>query len=139
MKCRPMTRVGCPGVVLPTAPVESILLLDVLHYGEPAAQDTWLGRCASALKPGGVLIVREHDAKSRGTLAEWTEGLAVKLGWNRGHGFHPRKTIDLVRRLESRVRISPGFSRGEGASAPAGAPVRRRPAPRGEGFSPGRA
>ena len=86
---------------LPIAPVESILLLDVLHYGEPAAQDTWLGRCASALKPGGLLIVREHDATPRGTLAEWTEGLTVRIGWNRGHGFHPRKTIDLVRRLES--------------------------------------
>lgn len=87
--------------LFPTAPVESILLLDVLHYGEPFAQDAWLGRCASALKPGGLLIVREHDASPRGTLAEGFERLAVKLGWNRGHGFHPRRTIDLVHRLES--------------------------------------
>ena len=87
--------------LFPTAPVESILLLDVLHYGEPAAQDAWLGRCASALKPGGVLIVRENDASSGGTLAEGFEKLAVRLGWNRGRGVHPRRAADLVDRLES--------------------------------------
>ncbi len=87
--------------LFPTAPVESILLLDVLHYSEPVAQDAWLGRCAAALKPGGLLIVREHDASSRGSLTEGLERLTVKLGWNRGHGVHPRRTIDLVRRLES--------------------------------------
>jgi uncharacterized protein (DUF2062 family) len=87
--------------LFPTEPVESILLLDVLHYGKPLAQDAWLGRCASALKPGGLLIVREHDASPRRAWAERFEGLAVRFGWNRGHGFHPRTTIDLARRLES--------------------------------------
>lgn len=87
--------------LFPTAPVESILLLDVLHYVEPFAQDAWLGRCASGLKPGGLLIIREHDASHKGAVAEGFERLAVKLGWNRGPGFHPRRTIDLVHRLES--------------------------------------
>lgn len=98
----PQVDVVCADARLfPTEPVESILLLDILHYGEPAAQDDWLGRCASALKPGGVLIVRENDASSRGTLAEGFERLAVKFGWNRGQGFHPQRRADLVHRLES--------------------------------------
>ena len=98
----PKIEVVCADARLfPTAPVESILLLDVLHYGEPLAQDAWLGRCASALKPGGVLVVREHDASPRRALAEKFEQLAVTFGWNRGQGFHPRRTIELVHRLES--------------------------------------
>ena len=98
----PQVEVVCADARLfPAAPVESILLLDVLHYGEPAAQDAWLGRCASALKPGGILIVRENDASSRGTWAEGFERLAVKFGWNRGQGFHPQRRADLVHRLEN--------------------------------------
>jgi SAM-dependent methyltransferase len=85
----------------PAAPVESILLLDVLHYSEPFAQDVWLGRCASALKQGGMLIIREHDASSKWAWAGGFERLAVKLGCNRGEGFRPRRAIDLVQRLES--------------------------------------
>jgi len=39
-----------------------IFLLDVLHYIEPESQDALLGRVASALAPGGRLILRVGDA-----------------------------------------------------------------------------
>ncbi len=64
---------------------DALTLLDVLHYVEPAEQREWLARCADALTPGGVLIVRELDSgKKKGNLAEKIDALAVRWGWNKG-------------------------------------------------------
>lgn len=43
-------------------PARAILLIDVLHYLEPEAQERLLTRAAAALEPGGILILREADA-----------------------------------------------------------------------------
>jgi len=68
---------------------DAILLFDVLHYIAPAEQKEWLERCARALAPGGVLVLRELDSTaSKGNLAERIDRLAVRLGWNRGGGVH---------------------------------------------------
>ncbi len=43
-------------------PADAVLLLDVLHYLDAAAQESLLDRAARALPPGGVLLIREADA-----------------------------------------------------------------------------
>jgi SAM-dependent methyltransferase len=45
---------------LPAADV--VLLLDVLHYLPPTAQEDLLARIAAALSPGGLLLIRDADA-----------------------------------------------------------------------------
>lgn len=85
-------------------PCDVITLVDVLHYYDPEAQRALLARCASALRPGGRLLVREGDAaRSRG--ARWTRGVeeaAVRTGWNRGAGnTRFRAAADLRRDLEA--------------------------------------
>lgn len=40
-------------------PADGILLMDVLHYLLPEEQAALLRKCAAALRPGGVLIVRD--------------------------------------------------------------------------------
>lgn len=52
---------------------DAILALDVLHYIDFSDQQTLLGRVRSALRPGGVLILRVADASG---------GLAFRMsGW----------------------------------------------------------
>jgi SAM-dependent methyltransferase len=46
------------------------LLIDVLYHLTPAEQDALLARLASALEPGGALLIREADAG-----ASWRYGL----------------------------------------------------------------
>lgn len=66
---------------------DAICLFDVLHYSPVEEQKAWVLRCASALVPGGVLLVRELDPeRGRWGLAEKIERRAVKGGWNRGAG-----------------------------------------------------
>ncbi|MHB8873849.1 MAG: DUF2062 domain-containing protein [Myxococcaceae bacterium] len=68
---------------------DAILLFDVLHYIAPAEQREWLSRCARALAPGGVLVIRELDSTAKkGNLAERIDRFAVRIGWNRGGGVH---------------------------------------------------
>jgi uncharacterized protein (DUF2062 family) len=65
---------------------DSLLLIDVLHYLEPAERQRLLGRAAASVSPGGRLLLRELDA-GRGRRA-WPAMLAEKLarrsGVNRG-------------------------------------------------------
>lgn len=53
---------------------DAVLLVDVLHYFERAAQEALLARAVEALRPGGLLLLREPDA-----------GLYVRMVWNRFH------------------------------------------------------
>ena len=48
------------GTAIPRADV--VLLLDVLHYLGPVAQDAVLDRARAALAPGGRIVVREANA-----------------------------------------------------------------------------
>lgn len=77
---------------------DAILLLDVLHYSEPALQRQWLSRCAAALAPGGVLLIRELDsALSR--LAERLDRWAVRWKLNRGAAVHAWPIVEMVAAL----------------------------------------
>lgn len=57
---------------LPEGPWDAILVLDVLYLLQPERQQSLLERCAQALSPGGVLIVKEVADQPR-----W------KAAWNR--------------------------------------------------------
>ncbi|MBJ6765876.1 DUF2062 domain-containing protein [Myxococcaceae bacterium JPH2] len=64
---------------------QAITLVDVLHYSPVEEQRQWLERCAHALAPGGLLLIRELEpARSRRTWATRLEKLAVRWGWNQG-------------------------------------------------------
>ncbi len=59
----------------------AILLLDVLHYLLPPTQQMVLERCAAALLPGGVLIVRDGvvELKKRQKRTALTEVFSTRL------------------------------------------------------------
>ena len=88
----------------PIPPCDVITLVDVLHYYDPAVQRALLERCFHALRPGGLLLVREGD-RERGRGARWTRGIeaaAVRIGWNRGQGRTRFRTLgDLRREIEA--------------------------------------
>jgi uncharacterized protein (DUF2062 family)/protein-L-isoaspartate O-methyltransferase len=90
---------------------DAILMFDVLHYIAPAEQRTWLERCAKALAPGGVLVLRELDSTaSKGNLAERIDRMAVRLGWNRGGGVHAWPIEEIAALLEGQgftVHVQP--------------------------------
>lgn len=93
-------------------PADVVALVDVLHYfDEPTARRV-LALAEAALRPGGVLLVRESDAACEGTAA-WTrfnEVWAVRFGWNRARGVRFRTATALQALLEERglaVAVSP--------------------------------
>ena len=61
-----------PGPSLPAC--DAVLLLDVLHMLAAEEQERLLASVSAAVRPGGVLLVREADAE-----AGWTFGM-VRLG-----------------------------------------------------------
>jgi uncharacterized protein (DUF2062 family)/SAM-dependent methyltransferase len=75
-----------------------VTLVDMLHYYGADEQRTLLARCKAALRPGGLILIREGDADRRGgaRLTRFYEWLVVKLGWNRGPRVKFRPARDLV-------------------------------------------
>ncbi|HEV8611462.1 MAG TPA: class I SAM-dependent methyltransferase [Thermoanaerobaculia bacterium] len=57
---------------VPEGPWDAIVVLDVLYLLQPERQEWLLQRCARALAPGGILVVKEVAARPR-----W------KAAWNR--------------------------------------------------------
>lgn len=87
----------------PLPAADAILLLDVLHYMSREAQDRSLERVARALRPGGVVVIREADAG--GGVSFWLTRAAERLcALARGHwrqSFHYRTAAEwseLLRR-----------------------------------------
>ena len=76
----------------------TVLLLDVLHYNPRQVQDAILARAARALRPGGVLYVRELDASRswRATLNAWQERLGRLVGLSRGATLCFRPASEIV-------------------------------------------
>lgn len=83
--------------------VDAVLLLDVLHYLPPDAQDRVLRAAAARLSPGGTLWVRDADASAgwRFRLTALEEGIFTRLGLNRGAGLYFRPVAELCRVLEA--------------------------------------
>lgn len=97
---------GLPSVTLhaadarsfPLPPADAVLMVDLLHYYPVDEQRALLERAAAALRPGGLLVVRETCGRRGGRvrmtrLLEW---LSVRFRWNRGPGLFYREREDLV-------------------------------------------
>ncbi len=84
----------------PLPPTDAILLVDLLHYYPLVEQHTLLERAAAALRPGGRLVIRETDRRAPSLLTRAIEGLAVRLGWNKGPGLSFRTAGELAAELE---------------------------------------
>src|SRR5712692_10457411 len=79
---------------------EALTLIDVLHYSSCAEQRVWLSRCAQALRPGGLLIIRELDtSRTRRPYSVRLEQLAVRFGWNRGAGVEVWSPVEMANDL----------------------------------------
>jgi SAM-dependent methyltransferase len=72
----------------PTA-VDTVVILDVLHYIAVDEQDRVLDRVQRALRPGGTLLLRIGDASSRRGFAvsQWVDAVVTAV---RGHQARPQ-------------------------------------------------
>jgi uncharacterized protein (DUF2062 family)/2-polyprenyl-3-methyl-5-hydroxy-6-metoxy-1,4-benzoquinol methylase len=63
---------------------DAIVMLDLLHYFDFAEQKSLLQRCTRALRPGGMLLIRELAGRKYAGVAERIERWTVRTGWNKG-------------------------------------------------------
>ena len=76
------------------APVDTVVILDVLHYVSIAEQDAVLARVRAALPIGGRLVLRIGDAASRrGFAASSGVDRIVTLLRGQGFGRHAGRTL----------------------------------------------
>jgi SAM-dependent methyltransferase len=73
---------------VPLPPGDVVVLMDVLHYLEPASQDRLLARIADALGPRGLFLTRVGDP-SAGAAAALTWAVDQAVAVARGQGLHP--------------------------------------------------
>jgi SAM-dependent methyltransferase len=81
----PIEAVAAPMEAYAIPACDGVALVDVMHYLEAPAQDALLRRAHDALRPGGVLVLREPDADG-GLRFAWTrlhERLMTGTGWTR--------------------------------------------------------
>lgn len=73
---------------VPLPACDAVVILDVLHYVDPAAQAALLQRVATALRPGGRLLLRVGDADSRRgfVVSQWVDRIVTMV---RGHRVPP--------------------------------------------------
>ena len=81
---------------------DAVLLIDVLHYMEPAAQSDLLGRVREALAPGGLLVMRVADASAslRFRITEAADLAATRLRGGRVKRLHSVPLAERRRQLE---------------------------------------
>jgi SAM-dependent methyltransferase len=88
---------------VPLPPCDAVVILDVLHYVDHAAQAALLQRVAAALRPGGRLLLRVGDADSKRGFAvsQWVDRIVTLV---RGHRVPPtygRPLRDWIALLQS--------------------------------------
>jgi SAM-dependent methyltransferase len=81
----------------------AIVILDVLHYLPAPIQEDLLRRAAAALRPGGLLLVREADAAAgRGFhRVRWAERLRSVGRGHLAQRFHYRSAADWTALLSA--------------------------------------
>lgn len=69
------------GASLPPGPWDAIVIVDVLYLLDRDAERALVARCADALVPGGVLVLKETDVKPRykHLIARAQEVVATKI------------------------------------------------------------
>ena len=81
-----------------------VVILDVLHYVDHAAQDDVLARVRAALQPQGRLLLRVGDSSQRlrFTLSRWVDQVVTRV---RGHQVPPTwgRTLDQWRAALQRL------------------------------------
>jgi uncharacterized protein (DUF2062 family)/SAM-dependent methyltransferase len=93
----------CDLLALPEGQVDSVLLIDVLHYLPLVEQDGLLRQAAARVTRGRILI-RELDAVAgaRSVVTRFFEWLAKITGYNRGRAArHYRPASEFVAQLEA--------------------------------------
>ena len=87
---------------VPLPPGDVVVLMDVLHYLEPEAQERLLARIAQALGPGGLFLTRVGDAAAGFAAAlTWVVDQAVAFARGQGlHRFHRRTIPEWTAALE---------------------------------------
>jgi SAM-dependent methyltransferase len=86
---RPAPRFVCADMCTATlSACDLVVILDVLHYVDHAAQEGVLGRVRDALQPGGRLLLRVGDAASRRgfAISQWVDRTVTRI---RGHRVSP--------------------------------------------------
>jgi SAM-dependent methyltransferase len=85
-------------------PCSVIVLLDVLFYLAEADQARLMDKAAAALRPGGLLLVREADAGAGAAFAitKWSERLACALRGNPAQRLHYRSAVQWMAELSRR-------------------------------------
>lgn len=85
------------------AEADAIVILDVLHYIDPSAQDAVLERARGSIAPGGVLLLRVADARPtlrfRATIA--LDRLSLWLRGHRTGPYHCRPLEAWIAHLEA--------------------------------------
>lgn len=114
-------------------PCDRVTLVDVLHYYDAATQREVLARAATALRPGGRVLIRETDPEKVGgaRLTRFFERMMVRFGWNRGPAVTYRPIAELLADLRSvGLRVSEGQAEVAGATHPGNVLIEaERPAP----------
>jgi SAM-dependent methyltransferase len=86
----------------PLPPADAVCLVDLLHYYPIEEQRALLERAASALRPGGRLVIRETIASPRGVrITRLFERFSMRIQWNRGPGLVYRECDDLMADLKT--------------------------------------
>jgi SAM-dependent methyltransferase len=95
-----LERADLRAVALPAC--DAIALIDVLHYVDAAAQEAALARCAEALGPGGVLLLRVSDADAgwRHLLTRIADQVATLFRDRTWPRLHCRRLGDWIAALE---------------------------------------
>ena len=93
-------------------PADAIVILDVLHYMDYAAQESVLGRVRAALAPRGVLLLRVADAAGGAgfVLSQMVDRLVLLLRYQRLSRLSARPAREwraLLERLGFRTEALP--------------------------------
>lgn len=83
--------------------VDRIVILDVLHYIDPVAQDAVLARVRDALAPHGALLLRVGDAEGglRFRISNWVDQAVTLVRGHRLGALHCRPLSAWIDALEA--------------------------------------
>ncbi|OIQ89871.1 methyltransferase domain protein [mine drainage metagenome] len=89
--------------VAPLGTVDTVVILDVLHYFDSSAQDALLRRVYASLAPTGVLLLRVANAAAgwRFRFGNWVDRTAARLRGHRAPPVHCRALPDWLQALHA--------------------------------------
>jgi uncharacterized protein len=96
-------------IQLQAGPSDAIILSDVLHYLQPVQQEILVRKCMDALRPGGVLLIRDgdRDLKKKHERTRLTEFFSTRFfAFNKTAG-HPLQFLsgNTIRDLAARYQM----------------------------------